>query len=322
MLTTDNGQSRIVLAFVYLVVVLAGCRSAPTSEIDNPGQRKIRLVATTGMVGDVVKNVGGDQVDVIVLMGAGVDPHLYKASERDVIRLGQADLIFYSGLHLEAGMGKVFERIGKYSRRMISVTDGIDRTRLLSPPGYANAYDPHVWFDVLLWADTIDVVKSALIELDPANAGFYTANAQAYRIQLEELDHYIRKHVERVPIQQRILITAHDAFNYFGRAYGFEVIGLQGINTTSETSTLDVSELANFIVDQRVSVVFIESSVPKRNILALQAAVKARGWQVELGGELFSDALGSPGTEQSNYIGMVRYNVDTIIRSLSNSLEP
>jgi manganese/zinc/iron transport system substrate-binding protein len=268
------------------------------------------------MVGDVVKNVGGGRVQVHTLMGAGVDPHLYKASEGDVIRLGEADIIFYSGLHLEAGMGRVLERIGEHGARTVAITDGIPREALSAPPEFNGQYDPHVWFDVSLWMRTVAVVRDALIELDPAHTETYRTNANAYRGELEALDTYVRQQAERVPADKRVLITAHDAFNYFGRAYGFEVRGLQGISTATEASTADVSGLVQFIVERQIPAIFIESSVPQRNVEAVQAAARSRGWQLTIGGELFSDAMGNPGSVEGTYVGMVRHNIDTIVNAL------
>jgi manganese/zinc/iron transport system substrate-binding protein len=301
----------IVLAFFS-----SGCASGFARGSADVSGRTINAVATTGMVGDVVKNVGGERVAVQVLMGAGVDPHLYKASEGDVVRLGEADIIFYSGLHLEAGMGRVLERIGEHGARTVAVTDAIPRDRLFSPPQFQGQYDPHVWFDVSMWSQTIDVVRDALIELDPQHAELYRRNAEDYRSRLAELDEYVRRQAQNLPEEQRVLITAHDAFNYFGRAYGFDVRGLQGISTATEASTADVTALVDFIVERQIRAVFIESSVPRRNVEAVQAAARAQGWDLRIGGSLYSDAMGSPGTEDGTYIGMVRHNIDTIVAAL------
>jgi manganese/zinc/iron transport system substrate-binding protein len=296
-------------------LMLSACSEANAQAGADFSQRPVRAVATTGMVADVVKNVGGEFVEVIGLMGPGVDPHLYKASEGTVIKLAEADVIFYSGLHLEAQMAKVFDRMqGRI--KTVAVTDGIDRSSLLSPPEFEGNYDPHVWFDVSLWMETVGPVRDALVEMDPAHAGAYRSNAEAYLSRLAELDEYVRSQASRVPAQQRVLITAHDAFNYFGRAYGFDVRGLQGISTATEASTADVQSLVSFIVERRIPALFVESSVPQRTIEAVQAAVRARGFEVKIGGQLFSDAMGDPGTPEGTYIGMVRYNIDTIVGAL------
>lgn len=307
-------RSIFILGLIGLLL-LTGCSPMQARAQVDISDRQIQAVATTGMVADVVRNVGGERVQVTALMGPGVDPHLYKASEGTVIKLAEADIVFYSGLHLEAGMGKVFERMHGQVRA-VAVTDGIDHSLLLSPPEFKGNHDPHVWFDVSMWKQTIPVVRDALSELDPDHAEIYASNADRYLAELEALDRYVRVEAERVPPRQRVLITAHDAFNYFGRAYGFEVRGLQGISTATEASTADVQTLVTFIADRRIPALFVESSVPQRNIEAVQAAVRARGIDVGIGGQLFSDAMGNPGTPEGTYIGMVKYNIDTIVRAL------
>jgi len=305
------------LLLILILVFLSAC-SSTTAQDDDLSLRPIRAVATTGMVADVVKNVGGERVDVTGLMGPGVDPHLYKPSERSVIALADADVIFYNGLHLEAGMGKVFERMDG-AVQTVATTDGIDRAKLSSPPEFQGNYDPHVWFDVQLWMDTVNSVRDALIEMDPQNAQTYQDNATAYLSELGALDQYIHSQAAKIPEEKRVLIKAHDAFNYFGRAYGFEVRGLQGISTASEAGTADVQALADYIVERGIPAIFVESSVPTRTIEAVQAAVRARGAEVQIGGQIFSDAMGSAGTPEGNYLGMVRHNIDTLVKALSGS---
>lgn len=300
---------------VALTLVLNACGAAPEAETADLSSRTLNVAATVGMVADAVDNVGGERVEVTALMGAGVDPHLYRASEGDVRALEEADIVFYSGLHLEAGLFGVLERMSDRGN-VIAVTDGIARPKLIAPPEFEGAYDPHVWFDVSLWMETVPVVRDALIELDPQSAELYRANAEAYMAELEDLHAYVQARAAELPQEERILITAHDAFNYFGRAYGFVVRGLQGISTQSESSTSDVQALADFIVEEQVSAIFIESSVPQRTVEALQAAVQARGFDVQIGGELFSDAMGDPGSEEGTYIGMVKHNIDTIVSAL------
>ena len=276
---------------------------------------RLNVVTTIGMIADTAENIGGAHVNVTALMGPGVDPHLYKASEGDVSRLSRADLILYNGLHLEAKMGEVLERLdGRI--RTVAVAEVIDETELKPSGVYENAFDPHVWFDVKLWAAVTEAVKLALIEADPSNAAAYESNHAVYAAKLEELDEYVSGKAASVPEAQRILVTAHDAFSYFGRAYGFAVRGLQGISTVSEAGIADVRGLADFIAERKIPAIFIESSVPRKNVEALQAAVKSRGFAVEIGGELFSDAMGTPGTEEGTYIGMVRHNIDTITGAL------
>jgi manganese/zinc/iron transport system substrate-binding protein len=269
------------------------------------------------MIADIARNVGGERVQVTALMGPGVDPHLYKASEGDVIRLQEADVILYNGLHLEAQMADVLERLNEFGIKTVAVTDKIDRSLLQSPPEFQGNYDPHVWFDVSLWMKAVEQVRDTLVELDPTSAALYESNAEAYLGELANLHQYVLDQASTVPAEQRILITAHDAFNYFGRAYGFQVRGLQGISTEAQAGTADVQSLANFIVERRIPAIFVESSVPQRNVEAVQAAVNAKGFDVRIGGSLFSDAMGSEGTPEGTYVGMVRHNIDTIVTALT-----
>ncbi|MBI2862313.1 MAG: zinc ABC transporter substrate-binding protein [Chloroflexi bacterium] len=301
---------------ITMMALLVACgRPAGQSHADL-SQRSIRVVTTTSMITDIAKIVGGERVSVTGLMGPGIDPHLYKASEGDVTRLAEADVVFYNGLHLEARMSSVFERM--QSRiKTVAVTDGIDRTLLLAPPEFKGAYDPHVWFDVTLWMKAVERVQDTLTEIDPDNAELYQGNAQRYLTELAGLHDYAKAQAEKVLASQRVLITAHDAFNYFGRAYGFEVRGLQGISTVAEAGTADVQALAQFITERTIPAIFVESSVPPRNIEAVQEAVRARGLTVKIGGQLFSDAMGNPGTQEGTYVGMVRHNIDTIVTALT-----
>jgi manganese/zinc/iron transport system substrate-binding protein len=304
-----------ILLLAAIAVATTSCAAPAAARPDNLAARKIRVVATTGMVADLVRNVGGDRVEVRGLMGPGIDPHQYKASEGDVLRLGTADIVFYTGLHLEAKLGDVLEQMGDRIRSK-AITDGTDRGLLLKPDDFEGQYDPHVWFDVSLWATTLDTVRDALIDLDPASADTYRANAERYRAELDELHQYVLEQAARIPEEQRVLVTAHDAFNYFGRAYGFEVRGLQGISTAAEAGTSDVRQLADFLARRQIRAIFVESSVPVRNVEAVQAAVRSRGWDITIGGELFSDAMGTEGTPEGTYAGMVRHNIDTIVKAL------
>jgi manganese/zinc/iron transport system substrate-binding protein len=229
--------------------------------------------------------------------------------------MAEADMIFYNGLHLEAGMANVLERV-ETRRPVEAVTDGIERSLLFAPPEFAGNYDPHVWFDVSMWMKAVERVRDTLVELDPGSAALYRGNAETYLAELEDLHRYVREQAARVPEERRVLITAHDAFNYFGRAYGFQVRGLQGISTASEAGASDVQSLAAFIAERRIPAIFVESSIPQRNVEAVQAAVRSRGFDVQIGGQLFSDAMGNPGTLEGTYIGMVRANVDTIVGAL------
>jgi manganese/zinc/iron transport system substrate-binding protein len=306
------------IAFLFLILALPLLAACGTAEIQagiDLTNRPIKAVTTIGMIGDIVENVGGSRVEVTRLMGPGIDPHLYKASEGDVSRMAEADIIFYNGLHLEAKMAEILEQMdGRI--RTVAVTDSIDRATLLAPPEFEGNYDPHVWFDVTFWMQATEEVRDALVELDPDSAALYQDNAAAYLAQLTDLHNYVLEQAARVPPDKRVVITAHDAFNYFGRAYGFEVRGLQGISTAAEAGTADVQNLATFIVERQIPAVFVESSVPPRYIEAVQATVKAQGFDINIGGELFSDAMGNPGTPEGTYLGMVRHNIDTIVGAL------
>jgi manganese/zinc/iron transport system substrate-binding protein len=309
-------MKNFLLVALFISLVLSSCSSSTGGSQLPIAERTINVVTTTGMIADIAKNVGGDRVQVTALMGPGVDPHLYKASEGDVLRLQEADIIFYNGLHLEAQMGDVLERLNEFGIKTVAVSDKIDRSLLESPPQFQGNYDPHVWFDVTLWMKAVEQVRETLVEVDPTSSSTYEANAEAFLTELEELHQYVLEQANTVPAEQRILITAHDAFNYFGRAYGFDVRGLQGISTEAQAGTGDVQALADFIVEKQIPAIFVESSVPQRNVEAVQAAVQAQGFEVKIGGSLFSDAMGSEGTPEGTYIGMVRHNIDTIVSAL------
>jgi manganese/zinc/iron transport system substrate-binding protein len=248
-------------------------------------------------------------------MGPGVDPHLYKASAGDVRTLAGADIIFYNGLHLEAAMGEVLERMTGRTVT-VPVAEGIPEDRRLTSEYFTGSWDPHVWFDVELWAETTRRVEEGLISLDPDGEAGYRARAEVFRDTLAALDTWVRERVSELTGERRILVTAHDAFGYFGRAYGFEVVGLQGISTVSEAGTSDVQRIADLVVERRVPAIFLETSVAQRTIEAVQAAVRNRGYEVRIGGALFSDAMGSAGTPEGSYPGMVRHNVNTIVEAL------
>lgn len=309
---------RLAIAFLA-ITLLAACGTpivAPGRLTIDLGGRAISIVATTGQVGDVVRNVGGERVAVKTLMGAGVDPHLYKPSAGDVIAIQNADVVFYSGLQLEGRMLEIFDRLGR-TKPVYAITGNIPRDQLIPSADYPDTFDPHVWFDPTLWATTADVVAERLGALDPQNAAFYRSNAERYKTQILELDTYAREQLNAIPPQSRVLITAHDAFSYFGRRYGIQVRGLQGLSTASEAGGADVQNLAEFIVSRDIGAIFVESSVPQATIQAVQAAVRARGQEVAIGGQLYSDALGDAGTPEGTYAGMFRANIDTISGALA-----
>jgi manganese/zinc/iron transport system substrate-binding protein len=299
-------------ARLFLMILVLMWGGANNSII---AQQPLHVVTTIGMITDIVQIVGGEQVQVTGLMGPGVDPHLYKASEGDVLRLAKANVIFYNGLHLEAKMGEIFAKMQKRVKT-VAVAEGIDQALLLKVPEFAGQYDPHVWFDVTLWMKAVERVRDTLMAMDPSHTDSYRTNAEHYLGQLAELHQYVKEQAERIPAEKRVLVTAHDAFNYFARAYGFTVRGLQGISTEAQAGTADVQELAQFITERKIPALFVESSVPTRNIQAVQAAVQARGFTVAIGGELFSDAMGDWGAPEGTYIGMVRHNINTMVKAL------
>ena len=302
------------LALLVIAVLWAGCAPAPAP---SPlAGRAVRVTATTGMIADLVRNVGGERVEVAGLMGPGVDPHLYKPSASDVQKLEGADIIFYNGLELEGRMTDVFVKIARGGKPTIAVTEDIDPELLREPIEFEGKYDPHIWFDVTLWQRAARTVARELAALDPGSKAVYERNADAYVRQLEELHRYVQRQIATIPASSRVLVTAHDAFGYFGRQYGMEVRGLQGTSTATEAGARDVRTLAQFLCARRIKAIFVESSVPHSTIRAVQEAARARGCAVTIGGELFSDAMGSEGTPEGTYLGMVRHNVDTIVRAL------
>lgn len=311
---------------LILVILFGTLGCARQSTPDGPADftdRKMRVVVTTNIVGDLVRQLGGDHVDLTTLMGPGVDPHLYKASEGDVQTMSQADLVLYNGLHLEGKMTEVFEQM---ERRSVSTSalaeEALPDSVLISSAEYASSYDPHVWFDVSLWAEVARHTAQVLATRDTAHADAYRANAEAYVQRLDSLDQYVASQAQRIPEQQRVLITSHDAFRYFGRAYDVEVRGLQGISTATEAGTRDVQSLAEFVVDRQIPSLFAESSVSPRGIEAVREAVQSRGFEVTLGGTLYGDALGNRGTPTGTYVGATRHNIDTIVDGLLRNSNP
>lgn len=300
--------TRIVL--LILAIIWIGCR-----EQKKERNGRLQIVTTTGMIADAVENIVQDSADVRALMGSGVDPHLYKATQGDVSLLTEADMIFYNGLHLEGKMQAIFEKVERI-KPVTAVSAGLDRKNLLKIPGTEETYDPHIWFDVQLWQQGVKEISRTLQREDSAHAEFYRKNTQRYLQQLDSVDQFVRKRIREIPPQQRVLITAHDAFGYFGKAYGVEVRGLQGISTLSEFGLQDVSQLVNFIADRQIKAVFVETSVPRRAIEAVVAGSQARGHAVRIGGNLYSDAMGAANSPEGTYAGMVRANVNTIVNSL------
>lgn len=302
------------IPFLAVAVAFAACLTACNRAASNPDERPF-AVATTGMIAEMVARIGGDDIRVEALMPTGVDPHLFKPSQGDVQRLGRADVIFYNGLHLEGKMTEVLGRMARY-RPVVAVAEQVSPEELLVVEGFEDQFDPHLWFDVRLWARVLDPIQQALTKLLPDRADAIRDRTDALRAELLELDAWAEAALTPLPAERRILITAHDAFGYFGRRYGFEVLGLQGISTVSEAGLQDVERLVQRIVSDRIPAIFVEASIPPRSIQAVQAACAALGHRVAIGGELFSDSMGPPGTEEGTYEGMVRHNIRTLFDAL------
>ena len=311
----------LVLLAAALLLVIGGCaRQTSSNGAADFTERKMNVVVTTNIIGDLVRQVAGDRVTLTTLMGAGVDPHLYRASEGDVQTMAEADLVLYNGLHLEGKMTDVFAQMNERSVPTSALAaDAVPDSLLIPSAEYASSYDPHVWFDVQLWRRVTQHVGDVLARRDTARAEAYRSSADAYAQRLDSLHQYVMRQSKRIPEDRRVLVTSHDAFRYLGQAYDIEVRGLQGISTASEAGTQDVQTLADFVVTRRIPALFVESSVSPRGIEAVQAAVKAKGFQVQLGGTLYGDALGDRGTPTGTYIGALRHNIDTIVQGLLNT---
>lgn len=309
-------RSRFLLCLVTFVwlpaLLLTQCAEPKTG----PREGKVRAVTTIGMVADLVKQVGGERVEVEQLMGPGVDPHLYKPTPQDAARLGRADVIFYSGLMLEGRMGDLFAKLARSGKKAYPITESVEEQRLLEPAEFEGHYDPHLWFDVSLWAETVPAIVKGLSEVDPEGQAVYEQNGQALAAKLTALHAWCLEKAAELPERARILVTSHDAYNYFGRAYGFKVVGLQGVSTVSEAALADMASLADLIKKEQVKAIFVETSV---NPAAIRRVSQDAG--VKIGGELFSDAMGEPGEIKGGfdvgaYEGMVKYNLTTIVEAL------
>ena len=295
--------------------LVAGCSKGP-SQSSVAGNGKIRVTTTITMVSDLVKQVGGDRVEVQGLMGPGVDPHLYKAAASDVSKLQNAEVIFYCGLLLEGKMQDVFAKMARTKKHVYAITEGIPEAKLLEPPEFAGHYDPHVWFEVPLWSLCVDAIVGGLSEFDPKSKAYFEQRGKEVKAKLDELHGWAVKKSEELPREKRILVTSHDAYNYFGRAYGFQVVGLQGISTVEEANVAARAKLTQFIKENGVKAIFVESSVSP-------AAIKriSEDSGVKIGGELFSDAMGTPGQIENGYDlgtyeGMIKHNLTTIVEAL------
>ena len=313
-------RSTLCLVSVFLIShFLLGCAGEPDARSDTDGSAEpYKIVCTVGMITDIVVNLVGDYAEVEGIIGEGIDPHLYKPTRGDVIKLSQADVVFYNGLLLEGKMTDVLVGIASKGKLVKAVTEAIlVETDYLLEKDDGSAYtDPHVWMDVSGWLRAIPVVAETLAVYDPENAEAYRFKATVYAEQLEALDAYAKEAMSTIPESQRVLVTAHDAFHYLGRAYGIEVRGIQGISTESEAGVRDLEDLVDFIVERQIPAVFVESSVADKNVRALVEGARARGHAVIIGGSLFSDAMGQAGTYEGTYIGMIDRNITTITNAL------
>lgn len=294
---------------IAVLPVFSSCGESQKSSINE----KLYIVTTTGMIADIVENIAGDSATVEAIMQPGVDPHLYKASQGDLKKIMNADYIFYNGLHLEGKMGEILEK-QTHSKPVIALGNNIPPTKIIRLTD--NTYDPHIWFDVALWKEAAEISLKSLSVLNPENAAYYQENANRYIKELDELDRWVKAEISTIPENRRVLITAHDAFSYFGKAYGIEVRGLQGISTLSEIGLRDVTDLVDFIIKKDIPAVFVESSVSDKSLKAVVAGVQQKGKTLTVGGNLFSDAMGEKGTPEGTYIGMVKHNVNTIVSAL------
>ncbi|MGI9388647.1 MAG: metal ABC transporter solute-binding protein, Zn/Mn family [Boseongicola sp.] len=284
---------------------------SPVFAADTP----LRVVATTGMIADAAHRVGGDLAEVRGLMGPGVDPHAYRQTRTDILAMVRADLVLWNGLYLEAQMEDFFADLARKTN-VIAVADGVPAADLVSHDTYTDRFDPHVWMDPTLWVHVVEAVRSAMTDAAPNKGDIFAERASAYTVEVSQIGDYATEVLATVPDTSRILVTAHDAFNYFGRAYGFEVVGIQGISTESEAGVNRISTIVDMIVDRGIAAVFVESSVSDRSIRALAEGAAAKGHDLKIGGELFSDAMGEPGTYEGTYIGMIDHNATVIASAL------
>jgi manganese/zinc/iron transport system substrate-binding protein len=300
-----------MMLFSMAIPLMVSCAAG-----DSPASYPYKVTTTVGMVTDIVREVAGDKAAVTGIIGEGVDPHLFKATRNDVSALMNADVVFYSGLMLEGKMADMLLKVARSGKKVFQVTELIDEKYLLEPEEMQGHFDPHVWMDAASWGKAVAAVAKALSEFDPKHASYYQSNAERYSKQVEQLDAYARKVIASIPEKQRVLITAHDAFNYFGRAYGIRVEGIQGISTESEAGLERINKLVDDIVKNNIRAVFVETSVSDKNIKALVEGAASRGHKIAIGGTLFSDAMGKPGTYEGTYIGMIDHNATTIARAL------
>jgi len=310
---TVNRLNIFNICILGIFIFLVSCNLPEKSEKDH--NQKIKVVATTGMLYDAAKIIGGEKIEPIAIMGPGVDPHLYKATQGDLQKLRSGDLIIYNGLMLEGKMGEILERLSS-NKNILAAAESIPDSLLNSSEMYENAFDPHVWFDVKLWKRVVKSITISIAQTDSSNAEYYHQNASQYLNILDTLDQYVSINISTIPKSQRVLVTAHDAFGYFGKAYDMDVVGLQGISTVSDFGLRDIADLTDLIIEREVKAIFVETSVSDKAIKAVINGCRERGHSVVIGGSLYSDAMGEFGTFEGTYIGMVKHNVDVITNSL------
>ena len=331
-LRTQRLLAALLLPFGICCLTI-GCSQNPASDSSSPVATTTRaaaktraasdqpytIVTTCGMVTDIVQRVAGEQAQVNGLMGEGVDPHLYKPTRNDVKQLLDADVVLYSGLLLEGRMADTFAKIARSGKPVFAVTEELDESFLLEPPEFKGHFDPHVWMDVQAWGECVKLVEKVLAEFDPAHAVQYRQRGETYRKELQHLHEYTKTCIASIPGAQRVLVTAHDAFGYFSRAYRIEVRSVQGISTESEAGVDDINKLVSFLVDRKIKAIFVETSVSQKNMTAILEGAAKREWKVQIGGELFSDAMGKAGTYEGTYIGMIDHNVTVITHALGGT---
>ena len=304
---------KIISIVLVLSLVLVGCaKKNKTEETKTTTDKKIHIVTTTTMLKDMIEKVGGDNVEVEGLMGEGVDPHLYQATASDVEKLKKADVVVYQGLHLEGKMGQVFAELK--DKKVIEAGKGVP-TNEVKKEEDGNP-DPHIWFDVKIWEKVGNYIAEELGKFYPNKKDNFTKNFADYKVEMENLDKYIKEKADKIPKPQRALVTAHDAFSYFANRYNFDVLAIQGVSTETEATTADIEKLAKQIVDRKIKAIFVESSVPEKTIKALKESVKAKGHNIEIGGELYSDSLGDKEHNSDGYINTCKANIDTIVKAL------
>lgn len=310
---------QVVFGFVFLLMVSAcGTENTQTNGTDLDSEETIHIVTTIAQIAEPMERIGGDRVEVTSLMGPGVDPHLYEATQGDIQTLQNADIIFYNGLHLEGNMIEIFANL-KQTKPTAALAESIAEDQLLRDE--EGAIDPHIWFDLDLWKEALQVATEELKKYSPEDADYFEENKQAYFSQIEELKTEAEGKLSSIPADQRVLVTAHDAFGYFGRMFTIEVVGLQGLSTEDEVGISDIQSTINLLVEKQVPAVFVESSINQNSIQAVIEGAAKTGLDVELGGELYSDAMGEAGTEEGTYLGMYRHNVDTIYQGLTRGEE-